>query len=169
MQTVQRVPLIFISAGNGPNTLAEKGVFMEYYIKVNQEKVPVSEAVYKEWCRGERKERYFREGDISNGVFSYDALDTEEMSGSDLFTNPFQISTEAAAEREIMTEWLPRAIEGLSAEEKKLLLRLYVYEESLRQISSKERIPVTTLQYRHKKILKKLKNKFEHMFYITDK
>ena len=102
-------------------------------------------------------------------MFSYDALDTEEMNGSDLFTNPFQVSTEAAAEWEIMTEWLPTAIESLSAEEKRLLLRLYVYDESLRQISSNERIPVTTLQYRHKKILKKLKNKFEHMFFSTDK
>ena len=96
---------------------------MDYYIKIDHEKVPVSEDVYKEWCRGERKERYFREGDISNGVFSYDALDTEEMNGSDLFTNPFQVSTEAAAEWEIMTEWLPTAIESLSAEEKRLLLR----------------------------------------------
>ena len=54
---------------------------MEYYIKIGRQKVPVSEAVYKEWCRGERKERYFKESDIGNNVFSYDALDTDEING----------------------------------------------------------------------------------------
>ena len=46
----------------------------------------LAESVYKTWCRGERKERYFREGDAGNGVFSYDALDTEDFNGCDLFS-----------------------------------------------------------------------------------
>lgn len=142
---------------------------MDYYIKVNHEKVPVSEPVFKVWCKGERKERYFREGDISNKVFSYDALDTEEMNGSDLFTNPFQMPTELVVEKHLLAQKLPEAIEVLSPEEKQLILRLYVYEESLRQISGREKIPVTTLQYRHKKILKKLRKQFEHMFHSADK
>ena len=61
---------------------------MEYYIKIGRQKVPVSEAVYKEWCRGERKERYFKESDIGNNVFSYDALDTDEINGCDMFASP---------------------------------------------------------------------------------
>ena len=34
---------------------------MNYYIKVKGAPVPVSEEVYKAYCQGERKERYFRE------------------------------------------------------------------------------------------------------------
>lgn len=141
---------------------------MDYYIKINRQNIPVSEAVYKAWCHGERKERYFQEGDISNGVFSYDALDTEDYNGSDLFSSPSQRSTEQAAEYHLMAELLPPALQTLTPEEKNLILRLYAYEESLRQISADTRIPLTTLQYRHKKILKKLNLFFEHTFFSAD-
>ena len=33
---------------------------MDYYIKVRDVQVPVTEEIYKTYCRGERKERYFR-------------------------------------------------------------------------------------------------------------
>ena len=47
--------------------------------------IPVCEEIYKIWQHGERKDRYFREGDIRNGIFSYDTLDREGLNGSELF------------------------------------------------------------------------------------
>ena len=55
--------------------IRKKGIIINYYIRIEQQNIPVSEEIYKIWQHGERKERYFREGDIRNGVFSYDALD----------------------------------------------------------------------------------------------
>ena len=49
---------------------------MQYFIRIKDQEIPVTEPVYKLYCQGERKERYFRESDYHNKVFSYDALDT---------------------------------------------------------------------------------------------
>ena len=54
-------------------------------------------------------------------------------------------------------------------DEKELIFNLYVQEESLRQVSRQKQVPLSTLQYRHKKILKKLKKNIEHTFDSTDK
>lgn len=37
---------------------------MQYYIRIDNRNVYVSEEIYKLYCKGERKERYFRESDI---------------------------------------------------------------------------------------------------------
>lgn len=139
-----------------------------YYIKVDRQEIPVTEEVYKAYCQGERKERYFREGDIHNGVFSYDALDTEELNGCDLFSYDGALPVEALAERRMALRELAAAMEQLDGEERDLIVRIYYYEQSLRRIAADKRIPFTTLQYRHKRILKKLKNIFEHTFRLTD-
>lgn len=139
-----------------------------YYIKVDRQEIPVTEEVYKAYCRGERKERYFREGDLHNGVFSYDALDTEEQNGCDLFSYDGEVPVEALAERRMALRELATALRGLDDEERELIIRIYYYEQSLRRIAADKQIPFTTLQYRHKRILKKLKDIFEHTFLMTD-
>ena len=60
---------------------------MDYYIKIHDKQIPVSEEIYKAYCKGDRKERYFRESDIKNQTFFYDALDTEDLNGSDRFAD----------------------------------------------------------------------------------
>ena len=142
---------------------------MEYYIKIGRQKVPVSEAVYKEWCRGERKERYFKESDIGNNVFSYDALDTDEINGCDMFASPLQPSTEFLAERHILLTRLADALLALNDDERLLLCRLYADGLSLRRIASESGIPLSTLQYRHQRILKNLRGFFEHAFDSSNK
>ena len=127
---------------------------MDYYIKVKDTQVPVTEQVYKAYCQGYRKERYFRESDYHNKTFFYDALDTEDM-------NPAAESVEAQAERHCLLEMLRECIKELSENEQELLCRIYVYGESLRALSRAKGIPVTTLQSRHQKLLKKLRKKLE--------
>ena len=86
---------------------------MDYYIKINGNPVPVTEEVYKAYCRGERKERYFRESDIRNQTLFYDALDTDEIRGSDMFGDPFAESVEETAERRWLLERLKEAACGV--------------------------------------------------------
>ncbi len=135
----------------------KKGKAMDYYIKVNNTPIPVTEEVYKAYCRGARKERYFRESDIRNQTFFYDALDTEELNGSDMFCDLSAESVEAAAEKHILLEKLKDIIADLNDEEQHLICRLYVYGDSLRQLSRASNIPITTLHARHQRLLKKLK------------
>lgn len=134
---------------------------MDYYIRIGEVCVPVSEEIYKAYCQGARKERYFREGDRRNRTLFYDALDTEELKGSEMFSDPDATSVEEAAEKNCLLEALKGEVEKLNRNEKELLCRLYVYGDSLRALAREKHIPVTTLQSRHKKLLERLKKKLE--------
>lgn len=123
--------------------------------------MPVSEEIYKAYCRGERKERYFRESDQRHKVLFYDALDTEELNGSEMFWDPSAESVEAVAEKDWFLERLRESLKELSDGERELLGRLYVYQDSLRAVARSSGIPVTTLQARHQTILKKLRKKLK--------
>ena len=111
---------------------------MQYYIRIDNRNVYVSEEIYKLYCKGERKERYFRESDIHNKTFYYNALDTEDFNGCDLFQDtrakPVDEQAEEALERSLLFE----AMKDL--------------------ISRETGVPVTTLHYRHGKILRKLRS-----------
>lgn len=134
---------------------------MDYYIMVNSVPVPVTEAVYKEYCRGERKERYFRESDIRNRTLFYDALDTDELNGSEMFGDAKAEPVDEAAEKHWLLEQMKKEVEKLSDDERELLGRIYLYGDSLRAISGEMQIPLSTLHGRHMRILDKLRKNLE--------
>lgn len=131
---------------------------MDYTIWIDNKPIPVSEEIYHTYWKGIRKERYFAESDIHNKVFSYNALDTEEMNGSDIFSDYTSLPLEEQVIQHLENQTLQRALQHLEKHERELITKIYVYNHSLRMIARSENIPVTTLQYRHKKILLKLKN-----------
>lgn len=145
---------------------------MDYYIKIRDTQVPVSEEIYKAYCQGARKERYFRESDSKNKTFFYDALDTEELNGCDLFSDPGAESVEDVAERHWLLEMLKKAMSELTEGEQELLCRLYVYEDSLRAYarakknSSNHSSGASSEDF--KKVEKKIRKIIVHMFDLTD-
>ena len=78
-----------------------------------------------------------------------------------MFSDPGAESVEDVAERHWLLEMLKKAMSELTEGEQELLCRLYVYEDSLRAYARAKKIPVTTLQARHQRILKKLRKKLE--------
>ena len=72
-------------------------------------------------------------------------------------------AVEDAVIREINLEILRRALKTLTDDELKIVRSLYLDENPMseRQLSRIMDIPVTTLDYRKKQVLKKLKNFFE--------
>ena len=101
---------------------------MQYYIRIDNRNVYVSEEIYKLYCKGERKERYFRESDIHNKTFYYNALDTEDFNGCDLFQDtrakPVDEQAEEALERSLLFE----AMKDLDPREKDIIRRIYCYD-----------------------------------------
>lgn len=130
---------------------------MDYCIWVKGEPVKVSEAVYRTYWRGARKEKYFMESDIHNKTFSYDALDTEGINGCDIFCGTSTKTTEDQVLDKFCAQDLGNALSILSDTELELIRRLYLYDESLRSIAKVQNISPSTLQYRHQKILSKLR------------
>ena len=114
---------------------------MEYTIWIKGEPVPVSEEIYRTYWQGVRKERYFSESDIHNKVFSYDALDTSEMNGSDIFGDNNALPVEEQVIHSINTQSLLCALKELEAHERDLIRRIYIYNESLRKIAGQSKIP----------------------------
>lgn len=57
----------------------------KYYIRVPEACVEVSEDVYKAFWSMDRHIRTLEEKDARNHVFSYDAFDTDDMLGAELF------------------------------------------------------------------------------------
>ena len=109
---------------------------MQYYIRIDNRNVYVSEEIYH------------------NKTFYYNALDTEDFNGCDLFqdarSKPVDEQAEEALERSLLFE----AMKDLDPREKDIIRRIYCYDQSLRQISRETGVPVTTLHYRHGKILR---------------
>ena len=72
-------------------------------------------------------------------------------------------SVEDAVIREINLEILRRALKSLTDDELKIVRSLYLSDNPIseRQLSRIMNIPVTTLDYRKKQVLKKLRNFFE--------
>ncbi len=140
---------------------------MSYSIWVNNKEVPVNENVYKAYWKGVRKERYFAESDIHNHTFSYDALDTEEMNGSDMFPSVSQTSVEEQVIVTLETEQLYLALEQLSDEEIYIVRQLYFYDISLRKLAENLQIPLSTLHYRHHRILQKLHTYMTASFQVS--
>ncbi len=99
----------------------------------------------------------FQEGDIRNDVFSYDALDGEGLNGSELLAEKNRNPVEHQAERDLLINALKQALNTLNNEDKELLAHIYCQDESLRSITQSTGVPFTTLQYRHKKVIKKIK------------
>ncbi len=136
---------------------------MNYSIWINNEEVPVSEAVYRVYWKGARKERYFTEGDIHNHVFSYDALDTGDMNGEDIFANVLDIPIEEQVIENIETQQLYNALSKLTPEDYNIIYKLYFCKCSLRGLSRETGIALSTLHYRHHAILLKLRNYMKDM------
>lgn len=130
----------------------------EFFIWINKLPVAVSETVYKTYWKGQRKERYFAESDIHNKVFYYNALDTEETNGSDIFFDEVSPPVDEQVIRNMEIDKLHNALAQLPSRDYALIYRLYFYGKSLRAISREDNIPLSTLHYRHKKILEKLKD-----------
>jgi len=131
-------------------------IYMNYSIFINNEEIPVSEDVYRAYWKGARKERYFAESDIHNHVFSYDALDNEDMNGEDIFADDTSIEDQVI--KSIEEQQLHTALSELNAEDYNIIYRLYFCNTSLRKLSQEMGIALSTLHYRHHAILHKLQS-----------
>ena len=78
-----------------------------------------------------------------------------------MLSHPTAESVEEAAEKLWFLGKLRESMKELNESEQEMLCSLYVYGKSLRAFARMKRIPVTTLQARHQKLLRKLRKKLE--------
>ena len=120
----------------------------------------VTEEDYLSYYKEKRRQRYIDERAKKIGMFSYDALTTEEFNGEDILTDP-NMDTEEEAMFRMMTEKLQVALSELTDDER-ILITLHYYKgicES--KLAKKYGISQQAISKRIKKIREKLKIMFE--------
>lgn len=97
----------------------------KYYIRVPEALVEVSEDVFRTSRYMDRHFQTLEEKDARNRVFSYDALDTEDMLGAELFPDPSSPNIEDQVIASMMAAKLRRCIALLPEEDRKLIRAIY--------------------------------------------
>lgn len=134
--------------------MAEK----KYYIRVPEALVEVSEDVYKAFWTMDRHAKTLEEKDTRNHVFSYDAFDTDDMLGAELFPDQSSSSMEDQVIAEMMAAKLRRCIALLPEEDQKLIHAIYYDGLSEREVAKRHGVPRMTIKYRLGQIVQKLQN-----------
>lgn len=144
----------------------------DFYLHLDGKAVKVSEEVYREYYRGERKERYFMEDlktekmMIDDETSTVSFIPSREDSYERLLENDKQFaswdeSTADTAITQIFLEKLEMALHTLSGHELELIQELFYLEKTEREVAALLQVTQNTVNYRKHKVLDKLKRLIE--------
>jgi len=132
-----------------------------YLINLGHSVMETDEANFRAFYKERRREKYLREeAQLAGGVISLNAIDSDELDGVGVVLDTSEPLDEKIM-RKMMIEKLPEAIAVLNDEEKELIQQIYFNHISEREISRRTGMPLTTVNNRKKKALKKLFAFFE--------
>ena len=120
----------------------------------------VSKKDYQSFYKDIRRQKYLHEEAILHNQFSYNALDSDEMTGEETIVD-LETDVQADAEKHLMAERLHKCLSLLSESEYKMIYALYFAGMSEREYMKCSGLPQKTINNRKKKILGKLKKLFE--------
>lgn len=131
-----------------------------YFVKVNGQLIPVSEEVFDAYHYYERRGKSIEEKDFHNGVMSYNALDTDDMLGEDIFPDDSCGSIEDMVISHVLIAQLRTYMAKLSDEDQ-LLLKLSFFDELPEQkIAERTGLPKSTVNYHKARAIKRLREYF---------
>ena len=128
----------------------------EFFIRVKDELVEVTQEVYLTYYRGKRSEQTQLEKMRRNHVLSYDAFDTNDTLGAEMLTDTASDEPEDIVIARIMAEKLHASIAKLSKSERQLIHELFFDGCSERELAQKYEIPLMTLHNKKNAVLAKL-------------
>lgn len=120
----------------------------------------VTEEVYRDFYKSQRRQKYIDERSAENGNFSYDMLTTDDFNGEDILIDTSQEIDEAVIHK-IMSDKLHDSLLLLSDDGQKLINALFFRNLSEREWSAETGIPQKTINDRKRRILIKLKKLLE--------
>lgn len=129
----------------------------KYMIKVEGELIEVSPDVYYAYFRMERQERGQEEKKQRNAVVSYDALDTEEMTGAEAMPDLMVPSLEHQIISQEIHDTLHRVVNALPRAERDLIKAIYFEGMTENDYAKVSGMSQTGVSYRRRRILSKLK------------
>lgn len=141
---------------------------LEYYITINGEQIPVTEAVYRAYKRPAWKEKKRQQRQREKGTGGPDCtkavgaapLSIERMAEDGLDIQQSGSSLEDTVIMNIMIDELHKAMAQLAPNDR-AILNFFGDGLSDRKISAKTGIPQTTVSYRRKALIKKLREQLK--------
>lgn len=119
----------------------------------------VTENVYREFYREERRQKYLDYLAEENNVLSYDKLTNDEFNGADVVIDQ-SMPVEEIVEAKIMQEKLKACLHHLDDDERSLIEALFFKGLSERQWSSISGVSQPTIHRQKQRIISKIKKKF---------
>ena len=129
----------------------------KYMIKIQGDRIEVSEDVYYAYFRMDRQERWQEEKKQEHDVLSYDALDNGETVGSENVADLTTPSMEEQAMSRELYERLHHAVDALPRAERELIRAIYFDGQTEKDYAETVGMSQTGISYRRRKILSKIK------------
>lgn len=116
----------------------------------------VTEKTYKWYYKDKRRQKYIDERSLLNGDVSYDALDTDETLGAEVFADT-KTDVEAAVINKMTVAELRKAFLLLSPDERELITAIYIQNLTEREYAKQKGVYHNAVHKRKLRILEKLK------------
>ena len=138
----------------------DKSYMDKFFLPLHGMLMEVTEETYRDYYRDKRRQRYIDERSRLNGDVSYNALDTDETLGEDVFADE-KTDVEAEVINKMTVAELRKAFLLLSPDERELIKILFIDGVTERKASEIYGVSQVAIHKRKNKILAKLKEFLE--------
>ena len=135
---------------------ADKEYANKYFLPLHGMLMEVTEEEYKAYYKDKRRQKYIDERSKLNGDVSYNALDTDEMLGENVFADT-KTDVEAEVINKMTVAELRKAFLLLSPDERELITAIYIHNLTEREFAKKKSIYHNAVHKRKLRVLEKLK------------
>ena len=139
---------------------ADKAYAEKFFLPLYGMLMEVTEETYKWYYKDKRRQKYIDERSLLNGDVSYDALDTDETLGAEVFADT-KTDVEAAVINKMTVAELRKAFLLLSPDERELIKVLFIDGATERKAAEIYGISQVAIHKRKNRILAKLKDFLE--------
>lgn len=128
----------------------------KFFLPLHGMLMEVTEETYRDYYRDKRRQRYIDERSRLNGDVSYNALDTDETLGEDVFADE-KTDVEAEVINKMTVAELRKAFLLLSPDERELITAIYIQNLTEREYAKQKGVYHNAVHKRKLRILEKLK------------
>ena len=134
----------------------DKSYAEKFFLPLHGMLMEVTAETYKAYYKDQRRQKYIDERSLLNGDVSYDALDTDETLGAEVFADT-KTNVEAAVINKMTVAELRKAFLLLSPDERELIMAIYIQNLTEREYAKQKGVYHNAVHKRKLRILEKLK------------
>ena len=135
---------------------SDKSYAEKFFLPLYGMLMEVTAETYKAYYKDQRRQKYIDERSMLNGDVSYDALDTDETLGAEVFADT-KTNVEAAVINKMTVAELRKAFLLLSPDERELITAIYIQNLTEREYAKQKGVYHNAVHKRKLRILEKLK------------